>query len=310
MNYLQEDINLYKNRDKAIDAITSALKKGSLSIFIGAGIGIATTNNAFPCWSKLVENCCKIFNLDFDRNKAGYGKNRLLNNNYLLARAEEFKGRCNSDDEYIQFVKQSLYPSTLSYDKKILNTELLSSIGSLIMNSLRGSANYIVNYNYDDLIEWYLNHYGFKVQIVSIYPTLFESSDIKVLHPHGFLPFLNKYDYFATEKIVFTKTDYEKLHNNTNHPWYSMQLNILSSNLCLFIGLSGDDTSISHACRTVYQDYYEKYQRVIGFNLTINNEVGKAKENENIKRGIVNFYYDDHSQLPDLLLEICRKATE
>jgi len=36
-----------------------------------------------------------------------------------------------------------------------------------VYNSIRGGAKNIINYNFDDLLEWYLIHHGFVVNCIS-----------------------------------------------------------------------------------------------------------------------------------------------
>lgn len=309
MKYLQGPIDEFKNKDKAIKAIINALKDGSLAIFIGAGIGIsATENRGFPNWSDLVIDCCEKMSIPFDKQKAGLTSDcKLSNNQYLLKKMNAVRSKCSSNEYFLDLVKNCLYRNVKSYDRKLLNTDLMTAIGSLLMNSIRGSANYVVNYNFDDLFEWYLNYWGFSTQIISTYPILFKRADVKILHPHGFLPLLKIHKDYKSDSIIFTQKDYDKVQNDTNDPWYSLQLNILASNLCLFIGLSGDDSSIRNICRKVYEEYYDGYERVLAFNLTIDKD--EEREAENQELGIVNLYYEDHSKLPDLLFDICKKAT-
>jgi hypothetical protein len=306
---LDSSPELYLIREKAIKTIAESLKYGYLTLFIGAGISKSATKE-FPKWNELVNTCCHTKSINFDKKKAGLvKKNDDININYLLSLMDEVKRNCSGDKEFNDLVSNSLYEN-VQYDYSLMSKDLLFAIGSIIMGSIRGNSDCVINYNFDDLFEWYLSQHGFKIQIISKFPTIITKSDVNIYHPHGFLPYLSKYNSHKTN-IVFTLSDYECIMSEQVNPWNEFQRNVLSSKLGLFIGLSGDDQHLNSLCSFVYntQSYVNK-KRILGFIILNDSPKNKSTENDNLGRGLINLYIKDFCDLPPLLLEICQRASE
>ncbi len=75
--------------------------------------------------------------------------------------------------------------------------------------------------------------------------------------------------------------------------------------------MSSDDKHISSLCNYVYtkQESVNK-TRILGFIILLDSSVNRKKENENLRRGLVNIYIKDYKDLPNKLLEMCQKAAE
>lgn len=306
-NILSNTPDLYLKEPLATRMLAEALKKGYLTLFIGAGIS-KSASDGFPRWHELVKYCCKISDVEFDIKKARLGSDEECNTEYLLSKMEEVKSKIR-DEDYIDIVKNSLY-GDITYNYSLMGKDLLVALGSIIMGSIRGNADCVVNFNFDDLFEWYLDQYGFKTQVISNYPCIIGKSDVNIFHPHGFLPKLDNYKPFKTDRIVLSKDEYQKVIYEEVSPWNEFLRHLLSTKLTLFIGMSGDDPHINSLCNYVYtKETLICKKRILGFIILVDNIENRSKKDENLRRGLVNMYIKDYSELPEKLLSICKEAT-
>lgn len=300
---------LLEDSSKISEILVDALKQGVLSVFVGAGISMSTSKPLlpggviekpiFPSWANLVKTCCVKVGLPFDDNQS-------FQNEYLLRTAESVETYCK--DNCIAFhevVEGALYSNCADYDPKLLKLDLLIALGSLVMTSTRGNASVVVNYNFDDLLEWYLIMHGFTVTVVSELPTLAKRADVFIYHPHGFLPKLPKLKHFRQEALIFSKRSYQKAYNESS-PWNEFQKARFGCNLCLFLGLSGDDEHIEWLYSNAFDQLHGK--RIVGVVVLFDNKENRAKQEQNKRRGVIHYYIASYDDLPDLILSICRQA--
>jgi hypothetical protein len=170
----------------------------------------------------------------------------------------------------------------------------------------RGSVSHIISFNFDDLIETYMKSYGIAVRTTPAVPA-WDSNlyDVNILHPHGLLP-LDKTE--PVTPIVFTKLDFHRVVGNLANQWRRAMGTILSSNTCLFLGLSGaDDNLMSLANET--KDVHVSTLRsdcYWGVRISANpSDPAKAKWEQ---RGISQYTLPSHNDLPGFLNDLCRRA--
>lgn len=304
-----DPFTLQKDPQKCFNILVDALKNGSLNLIIGAGVSMSTnyeknksnedSKKGFPNWSNLAELCCKKVSVSFDIAKAN-------SNKYILNRLEQVRNSCKSQNiSFKSIVKESLFEN-VTYGKESLKTDLLISIGSFIMNSSKSNLTNVINYNFDDVLEWYLTYYGFDLQIISEINNIIYSPDIVIYHPHGFLPKSELFFDYESEDIILSNKDYVRANWNEEF-WNSIQKNIFSNKINLFIGLSGEDTHIESLCQNVYEKIIDR-DRIIGVMVLCSKNVNEDIESQNIGNGILTYYIDDYADLPELLLSIVRKA--
>jgi hypothetical protein len=294
---------------KIIDVLVSALTGGYLSVFVGAGVAMSTTQPVsgglipprpvLPSWGGLVEECCRQVGLTF-------ATTRSKENDYLLRMAEDVENACKSSGiSFLDVVMKALYINCARYDETLLKCDLLIALGSLVMTSTRGSASVVVNYNFDDLLEWYLLLHGFTVSIVSDLPTLAQRADVVVYHPHGFLPKTDKLLPYRSQSLIFTKRSYQRAYKDST-PWNEFQRFRFGCNICLFVGLSGNDPHIEWLYSSVHDELHGN--RILGILIVIDTLENRELEAAAKNRGVIQYYISDHSQLPNVILEICRRA--
>jgi len=290
---------LLLDQSKCVDILSDALKYGSLNLIIGAGVSLSTKKDGFPSWAELAKSCCEKTNIDFD-DKASF------RNKYILNKLENVRKSCLNNGKFFnEIVKDSLYEN-IEYNINLLKTDLLIAIGALVMNSSKSNLANVINYNFDDLLEWYLTFYGFDIQMISDTNNLIISSDVNIYHPHGFLPKCERFVDFTSEKIILSNRDYVEAGWNMDF-WNSIQHNILSNKINLFIGMSGKDTHVESLCQFSYDKIIDK-NRILGIMVLSLKNKDKTIEEQNLSNGIVTYYISEHSELPALLLKVSRQA--
>jgi hypothetical protein len=310
MSVYDEPDLLLKDPSLIKDILIQALRRGYLSLFIGAGVSMSTRlqptiidpdpKRLFPSWPELVERCCVRVGIAFD-------KARASQNDYLLRTAEAAEAECSTKSlSFLQVVYESLYEGCPQYNRNILRLDLLIALGSMVMTSSRGSASAVINYNFDDLLEWYLILHGYTVSVVSDIPTLTQRADVVIYHPHGFLPQSAKLQSLRSKSIVFTKRDYQRAMNHTL--WNEFQRFRFGCNISLFVGLSGDDQHIEWLYSSVHDDI--KGKRILGVVVLLDSPENREREQSNKARGLLHLYIPSHDALPDFLLDLCRGAAE
>lgn len=294
--------SILKDPNVATDNIIDALREGSLSLVIGSGISKSATDR-FPNWIQLVKKCCEKYSIHFD-------DNLKTSNKYLREQARRVELHCEKNNlDFLETVSSVLYEN-IEYSVDTMKTNLLISLGSIIMGSVRGSSSVVISYNFDDLLEWYLIYHGFKVQAISKYPCLLEKSDVRVFHPHGFLPNLEKYGDLKSDKIIFSDKSYLQSYQ-MDSPWNELQISQFSCHLNLFIGFSGDDEHVQTLCQKSYDRVTTNDDRtILGYMVLEDNEKNRNSEELNMDKGIVNYYIESHDHLPEFLLDLCRRSAE
>jgi len=208
--------------------LAEQLSKGRLALVLGAGISFGF---GLPTWDALVNDVAELL---------GAVRKPDISNEDFAEDLWRLSGSKNL--EFSETVRKCLYKRFNSSVDDICSHRLLASIGALARPAKRGSVAHIITFNFDNLIETYLEYYGIQVQPIATLPT-WDSNlyDVTILHPHGLLP-LDSRD--AVTPIVFTKLDFQRIIGETKNKWRTRMGAILNSNTCLFLGLSGEDENL------------------------------------------------------------------
>lgn len=283
---------LQSDRNKAAKILGSHLKSGSLALAIGAG---TSSDLGLPNWFELVRRCMKEAEIDgaIDENTP---------NDTLRSKMEQVENKKGKD--YSKLVHDALYEG-VEYSKEILKKELLIALGALLMGSRRGSVSQVFNFNFDNVLDWYLSLHGYTTQIVTDLPTLREDVDVTIYHPHGYLP--KDADARSFSKfLVFSKYSYaEKLANFETDLWIAEFRQVLRSKELLFVGLSGEDPIFDPLL--VRDLPMIQKRRYTGFWLFGPN-VTEDRITEVKKRNVVPLRFDAYNQIPDFLFRVCQEA--
>lgn len=151
------------------------------------------------------------------------------------------------DDEspsYVTKVHKALYSQVVpDVSTRLAQSSLLLGVAALMTGSCRGRINCVMTYNYDDLLRQYLRMLGYSV-CVRVLPTdLSTWCDVEINHIHGYLPQFEQ-NGSKGEDLVLSEKSYRKRRAFIGEGWSSYVEKCLYSRIGLFLGLSGDDSTI------------------------------------------------------------------
>lgn len=270
------------------------LKKGRLTLVLGAGISQAF---GLPGWEELLINLYA---------KKGATRNTAID---LKRQARDFRLQFfpTDKDGFIQEVKSVLYQGVRVDFDQLRKSKALAAIGALVMASHRGNASTVITFNWDNLLELYLEYHGFDT--LSAYEEIHWAGnvDVTILHPHGFIPFDPTLK--GSSDIVFDQTSYSDVIGKEHKPWRQEVLTILRSHTAIFVGLSGTDDNLDSFLQTAKKEHASLGNQSAFWGVTI----GVLKEESERRAWQDNgvFYYevaDYNNALPDILFRICQLA--
>lgn len=238
--------DFFNNNKMTIKSLNMDIKKGNLSIALGAGISY---DFGAPSWKDLI----KSFEEDetFISTRVSDNLKKMIGSTELI-HAQLYKNILN-DDKYFSRIYSKLYGKYSS--ESILKDKTIYYVASLINRYSTNNNLKIISYNYDNFLEQYLDKY-FKGQpnFEVIYDeTGITETSIPIYHVHGFLPFTNdsilkgnhhKIDSKYKDSIKLTEDNYYYLYNNPYSWQIVTQLEIFRNSTCLFIGCSLTDPNI------------------------------------------------------------------
>lgn len=281
---------------RASKFLADHLQQGTLVLFLGAG---ASRGMGLPNWDVFV-----------NRIRNGVGLNPVEDDAIaedLQIAADEVRDKCVSDDKYSELLKTCLYQDLEELPSEVLQSELLTAIGALLMGSKRGNIRRVVTLNFDSILEWFLSLYGFVTRVIYRLPELEGAEDVRIYHPHGFLPHSSL--PLPDSKFVILDLDSvnERLGTHGN-PWVEMTRHLLRSGVCLFVGLSErsfSDRSLAPLLNTVGKEI--KNERPTGVWLLKNKVTEQVKE-QFLRDNVVPLEFETDKDIANFLLGVCQNA--
>jgi hypothetical protein len=197
-------------------------QKDRLALFVGAGVSHGC---GLPGWEALVQGLAPAA---YKGGKAAV-REALAKLN-AITQGRILKTRLKAG--FNKAVADVLYASPYRL------SAALSAIAS-------AGARRICTYNFDDLIEEALAVQGVAFRsLLPGDPLEADFDGTTVLHPHGFLTASMTAEECANTQIVLSEEDYHALYANP-YSWANLiQLTLLLSQSCLFVGVSLEDPSI------------------------------------------------------------------
>lgn len=285
----------WENTTSVDDYLASQLVKGRLAVIIGAG---ASFGFGLPSWEALVTQL-------YLKKGQPLPSGTMIDVSALF-QSTYFNGKSQNFAEY---VRECLYPIDGVEENLLWKSELLRALAALLSNSVRGSATCVLSFNFDNLLENYLEILGILSESVDEMPTWNTKSDIKIFHPHGLLP-SEKTKKVSSSGIVFTASDYESVIGDSSDAWNQKMLDIFTSHTCLFIGLSGNDDRLMNLLNKV-RNIHPSITNQASLNwairaTTVNESIVTSHKWE--KNKVLNRAFNSHDEIPNWILSICRKA--
>ena len=268
------------------------LSRGSLTLVLGAGVSMGF---GLPGWDALLESLSTELEVDNPR--------KLPNEAF----AEELWRAANRDDlAFASKIRKCLYQSYEGSVEELCSSHLLMSIGALARPAKRGSVEHIISFNFDDLLELYLEYYGIAVQAVSKVPAWGSNVyDVTVLHPHGILPLSSTR---SITPVVFTTRDYDRIVGKDADQWRMLLTMTMRSNTCLFLGLSGADTNLLSILSDVKPSHVGTVRGDAYWGVRVSVDPDDPYRGHWQERGVVQMTIATYKELPALLSEIARRA--
>ncbi|WP_316849630.1 SIR2 family protein [Pedobacter agri] len=288
-----------KHVPSSITYLSTKLNEGNIVLFLGAG---ASRGFGLPNWVELVNGIRKNVLLDPIPTSAT-AQDLQLGADEIL---DELKG---DSEKLISLIETELYQN---FDKLSMvdafNNHLLVSISAMLMGSKRGRVTRVITLNYDSMLEWFLSLFGFVVKTVHSLPDLEGSEDVRIYHPHGFVPIPNN-GMVASDFIILGMDSVNKRLGTPGNPWFEMTRHILNSGLCLFIGMS-ENTLLDSALAPLFKTCGDACisTRPLGLWL-LGSSIHSSKERAFERNNIVPIVLNSHDEIPEYLLKICQGAS-
>jgi hypothetical protein len=293
--------------------LAGALKRGELMIVLGAGVSAARASGnrdaediGLPNWEELVNRCLDKTNEVFGAEIARLGDDPKTSD--FLSKMTEVKTHYPTYVDYVGLIRESLYQNkTLDSYADLYKIDLLIALGALMMGSSRGSVSDVVTYNFDDVLENYLSLHGFTHQVITEPMTLTGSSDVRIYHPHGFLP-LNDDFSVPTGKIIFDQISFDqRIGSQADAPWRKNLELLLSTKTTIFIGLSGDDPTFGPLFASAAELVGVRDPLCYWFRK--NNEITHNLPEDTLRK-IMPINVSDYDDIPKFLFGICQRAAK
>jgi len=284
----------------AIDFLADHLINGTLVLFLGAG---ASKGFGLPDWLELIN----AFRAKVGLSSISSSTSPETIQNAMDEAIDIIK---NDEAEKIRLIKEILYPSTNLLDVKLAySSHLLISISSLLIGRQRGHIKRVVTFNYDSMLEWFLSLFGFQVNSISELPALEGSEDVRIYHPHGFVPH-PILEFKESNFLILGLKDANIRIGARNDLWVEKLRQIIETGVCLFVGLSGNSLSDRAIAPIISKtgDYF-KEERPLGIWI-YRDILTDDKEKEYFRNNIVPVEINDDYKISEFLLKISQKALE
>ena len=303
---IMKDPTFWEDEDHLIEYLAYQLNAGRLALFLGAGV---SRDFGLPDWYELMARISQ---------RVGAAPFTKEDNAPRRAQAIKEANFKNDPERFLDLVQSSLYEG-VSIDLEVLTRHrLLAAIGSLVMSSRRGSASKVVTLNFDDILETFLEYYGFVVASVITERHWAPNSDVVVYHPHGFLPQSN--ERRRSSEIVLASSDFFRAisHSPTN-AWRLLLVTLLRTHTVLHVGMSGDDMNVESLMNDVKALHAAspdagKHSSEAAFNAVRFAERkvdGVSSDDQSIsfrQYGVYTHNLASWNDLPSFMFRICQKA--
>ena len=256
--------------------LKSSIKEKRLSIFIGAGVSVSA---GVPAWQKLLERLCiknKLPKMDSDIDE-------ITKARYIIEECYKDNSNGTIKESFYTDIKDSLYENNCDSD-------LLTSISNIV-----NKKNVESIITYDSLLEDKLNEKEEKCE--SIYDKT-RTSLLPVYHVHGFIARNGHHS-----EIVLGEKEYHKIYQEAYNWGNVEQLHALCRNTCLFIGLSMKDPNLR---RLIDISIEGSEVEPIHFVFLRRKDNNPFMERTMRSFGINCVWYDNYSDLPNLLNDLCK----
>ncbi len=293
--------------ETAISALSQALHAGRLTLICGAGVSIGA---GIPSWNqllvRLLESMMKrisqdrsipLENVTPDEFQRRYGPSALVVGKYL---------KSNLGNDFLPELREALYSGNPT------SCEIIDLIVELARPQRDGKPlESIITFNFDGLIEEQLEKNNIRHKPISSEGIRNRPNELPIYHVHGFLP--RKGRIRKEAEVVFSEDAY---HSQFIDPfsWSNLiQLNKLSQNTCVFLGLSLTDPNLrrlldvanrKNPSRTLNHYIVKKIPNLSNNSDTFDQLAFFLEEQDANELGLNVVWVEDFSNIAQLLHEI------
>lgn len=290
-----------------VAALSGALKFGRLTLVCGAGVSVGA---GIPVWNQLllgllesmIERLSKDHSLKLGSNAAEefntrHGASSLILGKYL---------KNNLGKDFGKKIRDALYSA------KPTTCDLISAIVDLSRPQRDGKPlDSILTFNFDGLIEENLTAAAILNRAIYTEAIKHDPNEIPVYHVHGYLPRTGKIP--DETDIVFSEDAY---HSQFIDPfsWSNLiQLNKLTQNTCLFVGVSLTDPNLRRLLDVAWRKnpdktlshYILKKRPCFGNKDDVLDDLARLLEEQDANAlGINVIWVDDYDEIPKLLRDV------
>lgn len=309
-----------KDSNILINDLNQSFKNDEVFFFLGAGV---SKDAGVPTWDELLRDLnISIIESKLDFKLENSQKEEILS---LLTNIQSGAPvisasyiRTALNEEFISEIRKNIYKNVKSIPQQKLIKSIAKASRPLIgKHGLRG----IITYNFDDLLEQQFENLDID------YKSIYREGDFEIptkrpiYHVHGFIPKTDEnYTNLDKSLLVFSEDGYHILQNDP-YSWSNLvQLKALREHTCVLIGLSGIDPNL----RRLFSNFSKRYdgckhyillQRQLTNKKSVlsNTEFQKfsnlhhsLQENVFKEIGLKVIWYEEHSELPELINKISK----
>jgi hypothetical protein len=279
---------------RATKQLGRLLNRSVLRLFIGAGVSVGF---GLPNWQLLI---ARMLNRETDR--------KFLRE--LKAKSGPELGRLvdhldDGSEGYASLVKTALYSNV---KKNLLDelrkSPLLLALAALMTGAQRGRVDSVVTYNFDDLLEQYLEMLGLAVCSRTKPDDLSTRADVEINYVHGRIP-QHWNGSGRSPKIILSEKSFRDTRSKIDEGWPAFVLSGLQSKIGLFLALSGDDSGLLDILKRT-ETRLRRSANYAGYWILTHDAF---QRNEGAIRGVKMCPIRIHEdQIPLFIFEICREA--
>jgi hypothetical protein len=213
----------------------------------------------------------------------------------------------NNEQQFSELVHKALYETYNSTGLQLSKVDMVAALGALVTPSVRGGVCHVVSFNFDDLLEQFLTSFGVCVDSLWQLPSWESRADVRVYHPHGFLPFNPAHG--LSKGIVMALNQYNRIVGNSTLLWRQTLMDVFRSNTCIFIGLSGNDQNLQSLMQEAKDSHANRNDHPFWAV-----RLGKSDDDPSKliwqNRGVYHLSLHDYANVPHWLFEVCQIAAE
>lgn len=243
------------DQNKAVKELKDAFNDRNLTLYLGAGVSIPS---GLPSWEQLVL-LLYFRTLNADINYRVYPNYLLAISEWLLKNKNEpldiilrkIKNSGWDENSFMELIQQTLYSGFNMYgnlqipsiDENRTLSAIINKLCRLSSPQNRGLKS-VVTYNYDNLLEIGLESAGVLNNFQKIWRRTEEidSAKIPIYHVHGYIPIEGKGS--TIDEMIFSEEQYNNAFQDAYYWGNMVQMQALSSNTGLMIGISLNDRNI------------------------------------------------------------------